>query len=373
MLPSCRIDLTSSNRLQRLANDSILLPAARCDPSSDNVAINLPSASTYVDRRPSRFSVTRHHVIVNPGTISNKCWMIKETCLLMKQFSLSEIVSTAVLLANVVVVVVVDLSRVFHVVDSAALQVAHRCTPAPCGMLAVLPTGTHPTRWQKWKFQCRHATGIDLQIQHRHKTHDDGGEQEQLNWELFHWWLHLTSSLPIAFTFKRADWFDTFFCNCQPHRCKWANVLFHFVVFYEHCQHRLLHLLWLLGISCPDLLCLGAHIRADDFANNIVSNFCDCSLSCCTQKVHPCNLRKQWLFKGHLQTLLGIAQQNKLHQLVVLCLLFWKSPSCLTICLMHEGNSLNWTNETNKHFNTTIATSDHSLPTCFPGRAFCLC
>jgi len=64
----------------------------------------------------------------------------------MKQFSLSEIVSTAVLLANVVVVVVVDLSRVFHVVDSAALQVAHRCTPAPCGMLAVLPTGTHPTR-----------------------------------------------------------------------------------------------------------------------------------------------------------------------------------------------------------------------------------
>jgi len=65
--------------------------------------------------------------------------MIEETCLLMKQFSLLEIISTAVLLANVVVVVV-DLSRVFHVIDSATLQVAHRCTPAPCGMLAVLLT-----------------------------------------------------------------------------------------------------------------------------------------------------------------------------------------------------------------------------------------
>jgi len=57
----------------------------------------------------------------------------------MKQFSLLEIISTLVLLA----VAVVDLSRVFHVVDSATLQVTHRCTPAPYGMLAVpaaLPT-----------------------------------------------------------------------------------------------------------------------------------------------------------------------------------------------------------------------------------------
>jgi len=57
----------------------------------------------------------------------------------MKQFSLIEIISTvAVLLA-----MVVDLSRVFHAVDSATLQCAHRCTPAPYGMLAVpaaLPT-----------------------------------------------------------------------------------------------------------------------------------------------------------------------------------------------------------------------------------------
>jgi len=39
--------------------------------------------------------------------------------------------------------VVVDLSRVFHAVDSATLQVTHRCIPAPYGMLAVpaaLPT-----------------------------------------------------------------------------------------------------------------------------------------------------------------------------------------------------------------------------------------
>jgi len=55
-----------------------------------------------------------------------------------KQISYIEIISTAVLLANVVVVV--DLSGVFHAVDSATLQVAHRCTHAPYGMLAVLPT-----------------------------------------------------------------------------------------------------------------------------------------------------------------------------------------------------------------------------------------
>jgi len=60
----------------------------------------------------------------------------------VQKTSLTEIVSTAVLLA-VVVVVVVDLSRVFHAVDSATLQLVHRCTPAPDGMLAVpavLPT-----------------------------------------------------------------------------------------------------------------------------------------------------------------------------------------------------------------------------------------
>ena len=61
---------------------------------------------------------------------------------MVQKISLIEITSTAVLLA-IVVVVVVDLSRVFHAVDSATLQLVHRCTPAPDGMLAVpavLPT-----------------------------------------------------------------------------------------------------------------------------------------------------------------------------------------------------------------------------------------
>jgi len=65
------------------------------------------------------------------------CW-IKRPAYLMKQFSLLEIISTVVLLA--IVVVVVDLSRVFHAFDSATLQVTHRCTPAPYGILAALPT-----------------------------------------------------------------------------------------------------------------------------------------------------------------------------------------------------------------------------------------
>jgi len=68
--------------------------------------------------------------------------------LVVQKISLTEIISTAVLLATVVVVVV-DLSRVFHAVDSAALQLAHRCTPAPDGTLAVpaaLPTVSVPAR-----------------------------------------------------------------------------------------------------------------------------------------------------------------------------------------------------------------------------------
>jgi len=63
----------------------------------------------------------------------------------VQKISYVEITSTAALLPTVVVVVVADLSRVFHVVDSATLQLAHRCTPAPVGTLAVpaaLPTGT---------------------------------------------------------------------------------------------------------------------------------------------------------------------------------------------------------------------------------------
>jgi len=64
--------------------------------------------------------------------------------LVVQKISYIEIISTvAVLLLAMVVVVVVDLSRVFHVVDSATLQLTHRCTPAPDGILAVpaaLPT-----------------------------------------------------------------------------------------------------------------------------------------------------------------------------------------------------------------------------------------
>jgi len=53
----------------------------------------------------------------------------------VQKISYVEIVSTVVLLA-----MVVESSRVFHVVGYATLQATHRCTPAPYGMLAVLPT-----------------------------------------------------------------------------------------------------------------------------------------------------------------------------------------------------------------------------------------
>jgi len=72
----------------------------------------------------------------------------------MKQFSLLEIISTVVLLATVVV----DLSRVFHAVDSATLQVTHRCTPAPYGMLTALPTNTKTKKEQnEASAACRRA------------------------------------------------------------------------------------------------------------------------------------------------------------------------------------------------------------------------
>ena len=65
--------------------------------------------------------------------------MLERDLLVVQKISCIEIVSTAVLLANVVVVVV-DLSGVFHAIDSATLQAAHRCTHAPYGTLAALPT-----------------------------------------------------------------------------------------------------------------------------------------------------------------------------------------------------------------------------------------
>jgi len=66
-------------------------------------------------------------------------WLLKRPACLMKQFSFLEIASTA----TVLLAMVVESSRVFHVVDWAALQATHMCTPAPYGMLAVpavLPT-----------------------------------------------------------------------------------------------------------------------------------------------------------------------------------------------------------------------------------------
>jgi len=60
----------------------------------------------------------------------------------VQKISLIEIISTVVLLANVVVVVV-DLLESSMLLTQATLQATHRCTPAPYGILAVpvvLPT-----------------------------------------------------------------------------------------------------------------------------------------------------------------------------------------------------------------------------------------
>jgi len=57
----------------------------------------------------------------------------------VQKISLLEIISTVVLLANVVVVVV-DLLESSMLLTQATLQATHRCTHAPYGILAVLPT-----------------------------------------------------------------------------------------------------------------------------------------------------------------------------------------------------------------------------------------
>ena len=69
------------------------------------------------------------------------CWMIRDL-LVVQKISLLEIISAAVLLANVVVVVVVDLLESSMLLTQATLQVTHRCTHAPYGILAALPTGS---------------------------------------------------------------------------------------------------------------------------------------------------------------------------------------------------------------------------------------
>jgi len=68
----------------------------------------------------------------------------KRSICLVKQISLLEIVSTVALLANVVVVVVVDLLESSMLLTQATLQATHRRTPAPYRMLAVLPTEMLP-------------------------------------------------------------------------------------------------------------------------------------------------------------------------------------------------------------------------------------
>jgi len=77
-----------------------------------------------------------------PGTVSSKRWMIEETC------SFDETVQFARNCehCSAASCCCCGSSGVFHAVDSTALQGAHRCTPAPDGMLAVpavLPTLGH--------------------------------------------------------------------------------------------------------------------------------------------------------------------------------------------------------------------------------------
>ena len=86
----------------------------------------------------SSLNFKRCHVNSQQQIHGFHCWT-KRPAHLMKQFSSTEIVSTATAL----LAVVAESSRVFHAVDSAALQVAHRCTPAPHGTPATpaaLPT-----------------------------------------------------------------------------------------------------------------------------------------------------------------------------------------------------------------------------------------
>jgi len=117
--------------------DNTLLPIFTSSSASAHSRSILPWASTHVDRHPSWFSVTRYHAIVNPGIISNKCWIKRPACDETVQFIRNYKHCCAASY------VVVDLSRVFHAIDSATLQAARRCTHAPYGILAelaVLPT-----------------------------------------------------------------------------------------------------------------------------------------------------------------------------------------------------------------------------------------
>jgi len=85
----------------------------------------------------------------------------KRPACLMKQFNLSEIVSTCSAAASYGC----RSSGVFYAVDSATLQPVHRCTPAPYGTLAVQAALPTPTLWPPLMLSC---TSIQLGKQMSH-------------------------------------------------------------------------------------------------------------------------------------------------------------------------------------------------------------
>jgi len=100
-----RYTLTDPSRVVFLLIDRPSIFSHLADPSF---------TATHAD--PLWLSVTRCHChcrfdIIIPGIISNKCWIKRPACL-MKQFSLLEIISAA----TVLLAMVVESSRVFHVV-----------------------------------------------------------------------------------------------------------------------------------------------------------------------------------------------------------------------------------------------------------------
>ena len=81
-------------------------------------------------------------------------------------------------------------SRVFHAIDSATLQAAHRCTPAPNGILAapaVLPTTTF-NRYQ-WKdhILTNNTTSLDFRVSLDNSTLELSIENVE-HWKQCAWW-----------------------------------------------------------------------------------------------------------------------------------------------------------------------------------------
>jgi len=87
-----------------------------------------PVPWSFVAKVPSPLSF-RGQFLMNVGCS-------KRSVCLVKQISLLEVASTCSAASHVVV----DLLESFMLLTQAALQATHRCTPAPCGMRAALPT-----------------------------------------------------------------------------------------------------------------------------------------------------------------------------------------------------------------------------------------